>query len=127
MLGGARQLGHRHGQLGPGASSGHIVGSKASPRARGLPEPESSCLDGCVPLPNGGEASSSIPVHSKRVLGPWTRLPKGAKISPSCSGEAPNLALSLTPRPACPAQGPAGALPHFSRAFVVPVQPLSRV
>ena len=95
-LGGARQLGHSHGQLGPGASD-HIVGSKASPRARGLPEPESSCLDGCAPFPNGGGASSSMPVHSKRVPGPWTPLPKGAQISPSCSGEATNLALSLTP------------------------------
>ena len=69
------------------------------PEQGGCPEPEASCLDGCVPLPHGGVASSLVPVHSKQVPRPWTPLHKGAKISPSCSGEAPNLVLSLTPAP----------------------------
>ena len=97
------------------------------PEQGGCSEPEASCLDGCVPLPNGGAASSLVPVHSKLFPRPWTPLPKGAKISPLCSGEAPNLVLSLTPRPARPAQGPTRASRHFFRLFVVVAQSLSRV
>lgn len=87
------------------------------PEQGGCPEPEASCLDRCVPLPNGRVASSLIPVHSKQVPGPWTPLPKGAKTSPSCSGEAPKLVLSLSPRPARPAQGPTRASPHLLQVF----------